>query len=824
MKNFKSCFCLLAFILTLNTYSQISFKGLVVDNLKEEPVREAAISLMLVDNNKKGNSPLKSITSDKGTFDILVPSAGKYRLTIRAFGFSPFTKVIETKEKPGENSSEDKLLIYKISRGDIELQEAQVISRGAMLNGLDRKVYNVSDDLQVSSGTGTDILRQVPNVSLDIDGNVALRGDENVTILIDGRPAAMMGYRGQNAFDRLPSGTIERVEVIVNPGAKFDAQGTGGIINLVTKKGRDLPFNGSMQAGVGTRDKYDLGGSISIPVGQIRINTNIGASYRNMLGGGATDRLYKMTDTTYSTTERSNSSRADLSYNAQFGLDWEIQKKYLLGFSVGTSQGERNSWDSANFKNISFDNSDSSWALQRTMNQSEDYNQNMSFRFERKFKEKTKKWTADFRLSNSTDNNIDNSIFELSPNYPIAFTYDGVYQEDFNVTGDGLRANFQTDVEWPIGDKTKIDYGLRSNWRNTFENQEAYQFESSISSSSKYDTLRSFITDLKNQVHAGYVTLGHAFSEKWKGQLGLRYEHAIISIKTSDTSNINRVIPGLFPSAYLTYSPKKGTNFQFSYSLRVNRPDGRWGGNLNPNIDYSNPSSLRKGNPELDPEFTHSFDFSAVQYGRWGSISGSFYNKHTVNMMSRFIEALPDGVVLVSWENFNSRDNYGVSTNMNIKLNKNIRMQVSGDAFYSIINGRNIVSNLNRSGFGWQGRSNLMIQTFKDQQLQVSYSQWGAGPSGQGLRKGIHFFNAAYKFNFMKKRFSLSARISDIFNTRKFRYLQYTDRIDIDFMRFRESRIAWLTLQYNFGKMDPKNGGRYNSGSYSRESGNQIGM
>jgi hypothetical protein len=117
-----------------------------------------------------------------------------------------------------------------------------------------------------------------------------------------------------------------------------------------------------------------------------------------------------------------------------------------------------------------------------------------------------------------------------------------------------------------------------------------------------------------------------------------------------------------------------------------------------------------------------------------------------------------------------------------------------------------------------------MIQTFKDQQLQVSYSQWGAGPSGQGLRKGIHFFNAAYKFNFMKKRFSLSARISDIFNTRKFRYLQYTDRIDIDFMRFRESRIAWLTLQYNFGKMDPKNGGRYNSGSYSRESGNQIGM
>ena len=329
---------------------------------------------------------------------------------------------------------------------------------------------------------------------------------------------------------------------------------------------------------------------------------------------------------------------------------------------------------------------------------------------------------------------------------------------------------------------------------------------------------------MKNQVHAGYITLGHAFSQKWKGQLGLRYEHAIISIQTSDTSSINRVIPGLFPSAYLTYSPKKGTDFQFSYSLRVNRPDGRWGGNLNPNIDYSNPSSLRKGNPELNPEFTHSIDLSAVQYGRWGSVSGSFYSKHTVNMMSRFLETLPDGVIMMSWENFNSRNNYGVSTNTNIRLNKSIRMQISGDAFYSQINGRNVLSNLTTSGFGWQGRGNLMIQTSKNQQLQVSYSQWGAGPTGQGLRKGIHFFNAAYKVNLLNKKFSLSARISDIFNTRKFRYLQYTERLDIDFMRYRESRIAWLTLQYNFGKMDPRSRGSSRSGGSGGSRDNMIGM
>jgi hypothetical protein len=824
MKSINFYLCLLAFVSTLNAYSQISFKGLVVDNSNEKPIREAAILLIPVDDSRRGNSLLKTITSDKGMFDISIPYPGKYRLKISAFGFSPFTEIIETKEKLADNSTEEKPEVYRISRGDIELEEAQVISRGAMLNGLDRKVYSVSDDLQVSSGTGTDILRQVPNVSLDIDGNVALRGDENVTILIDGRPAAMMGYRGQNAFDRLPSGTVERVEVIVNPGAKFDAQGTGGIINLVTKKGRELPFNGSLQVGVGTRDKYNFGGNISIPIGQVRINTNIGINDRNMLGGGATYRDYRLPDTSYSTQEISNSNREDLSYNAQFGVDWELKKKYIFGLSFGTSQRYRNSWDSAFFDNKSEDNSETSSAIQTTLNDSKDLDQNISIRFERKFEEETKKWTADFRLSNNNDNNLDESIIVRDVNYPVAFTYDGAYQENFLINGQGLRANFQTDIEWPISEKTKIDFGLRSNWRNTFEDQNARQFESINSNFSKYDSLRSFITDLKNQVHAGYITLGHAFSKKWKGQLGLRYEHAIIYIKTSDTSDIDRIIPGLFPSAYLTYSPKKGTNFQFSYSLRVNRPDGRWGGNLNPNIDYSNPSSLSKGNPKLNPELTHSIDFSAVQYGRWGSVSGSFYSKHTVNMMSRFIETLPDGVVMMSWENFNSRDNYGVSTNANIKLNKSIRMQISGDAFYSQINGRNVLSNLTRSGFGWQGRSNVMIQTSKNQQLQVSYSQWGAGPTGQGIRKGIHFFNAAYKMNLLNKRFSLSARISDIFNTRKFRYLQYTDRLDIDFMRYRESRIAWLTLQYNFGKMDPRSKGNYRSGSSGGSRDNMIGM
>lgn len=817
----KNILLLLFFVgIFIPSNAQISIKGVVLGEGNNEKIVGAAVLLMpparTIDSSR--NKPIsKVLTSNLGVFNISVPEFGSYRLVIRAFGFSPFVKLINVK------SNNIDLNTLSISRSDIELQETEVISKGpSMLNGLDRKVYNVAEDLLVTSGTGTDILRQVPNVTLDIDGNVALRGDENVTILIDGRPASMMGYRGVNAFDRLPSGTVQRVEVITNPGAKFDAQGTGGVINIVTKKDRNLPFNGSLQSGIGTRNKNNLGGSISIPLGAFRINTNIGLNDRTNLGGGETDREYRLLDTAYSTEELSHSERENLSFNAQFGLDWEIANKYIFGFSTGISQRFNNSWDSTSFENTSGDKSITSKALQRTTNKSEDRDKNFSLRFEKKFKEDNKKWTADFRFSNNEDEGRDISIFDRDSIFPVAFTYDGAAQEDFIVIGSGKRANFQTDFEWPLSDKTKLDFGYRGNWRNTLEDQKAEQ-RKEITSNANYDSLRSFKTDMKNQVHASYITLGHAFSEKWKGQFGLRYENAIIDIRTSDTSSINRILPGLFPSAYLNYSPKKGTDFQLSYSLRVNRPDGRWGGNLNPNIDYSNPSSLRKGNPELNPEFTHSIDFSAVQYGRWGSLSGSFYSKHTVNMMSRYLETRPDGVVMMTWKNFDSRDNLGISTNANIRLNKNIRFQLSGDAFYAVINGRNVGLNINQNGFGWQGRSSMMIQTAKDQQLQISYSQWGAGPTGQGFRKGIHFVNAAYKVDLLNKRLSLSARISDIFNTRKFRYLQYTDRLDIDFMRYRESMVGWISLQYNFGKKDSRaSRGKYRSGKPG--GGMDIGM
>ena len=801
----------------MTVLAQVHLQGKVVDAETGDELVGAVISVMQPGNlGEAPKAKALGASGSDGKFDIELPANGR-GISISAFGYTSFRKGLQ-----GLTGTPLDLGVVRLALDQsIVLEDADVISNGpGMLNGLDRKVYDVAGDLQVASGTGTDILRQVPNVTMDIDGNVALRGDENVTILIDGRPASLMGYQGNNAFDRLPAGMVQRVEVITNPGAKFDAQGTGGIINIVTQKGRKLPLNGALQVGIGTRNKYNVGGNVSIPIKNVRLNFSVGSDDRQMFSAGYTNRSYFFPDSLYQTAEESNGLRHNRGYNGRFGLDWEIAKKHQIGFSVGFDQRSSIDWDSTFFINTGKDGIPAR-AIQYTLQNSRGANENINIHYERKFEDENKKWTADANLSGGVDHDIEDSYYTTDPLYPTAFTY-GAYLQRFDVPGNSQRLNLQSDVEWPLGEKGRVDFGWRTSTSQNVEVREASQLPEPVSSSFLKDSLRSFFTDMSQVTHAGYATYGYVFSQKWKGQVGMRYETALIDIVLRDSSMLRRTYPGLFPSAYLTYSPHRGLDFQMSYSMRVNRPDGHWGGSLNPNIDYSNPSSLRKGNPDLKPEYTHSMEFNAVQYGKWGSLSGAVYGKHTLNMMSRYIEALPTGVLMMTWLNFNSRNNVGVSTNAMLRFSKAVQLQVSADGYYSVINGQNIGVSLTQSGFGWQGRGNLMLNLPKEQQVQITYNQWGAGPTGQGFRKGIQFIDLGYKVDFMENHWTLSARLSDVFNQRRYSYDQFTPSIDVEFMRRRESRIGFLTLQYNFGKPDRSRGMR--GGRGGAPSGEGTGM
>lgn len=785
------------------THAQTSIQGKVVESTTQEPLISAQIRLMSSASmpGADGGKPTpvaQALSASDGTFVLKDIPKGSYRLVINSLGFKPVVRPVEV------NDAAINLGKLPLTPQAQELREAKVVSEGpAQLNGIDRKVYDVKSDLQVQGGSGTDVLRQVPNVAIDIDGNIALRGQENVTILIDGRPASLLGMSGQNAFDRIPASSISKVETITNPGAKFQADGTGGIINIVTTKNTKSGLNGDVLAGVGTRNKYNGAMNLAQKVGETNFFFNGSWDDRQTFSTGNTLRLVTLPENAY-VSQISGGLNRNIGYTARGGADFKIKSKHQFNFSAGLNQGIRSGYDTTFYGNLNKFWPDTTHATQFDTSSSTSFNWDAALRYEYKFKKENYKWTADVSFSQSEDDQLNTNTWDLGEGYPVELTH-GAYQQFFSNLGGGRNLTFQTDSERPIGSKSKLDFGMRSAYFQRGTDQQAQQLLTPFSSTFLQDSLRSFTTDLNQWVHAGYATFGRVFSDHWKAQVGLRYEHAFLSFLLRDGSRMTRDFPGFFPSVYWTYSPKKGTDFQLSYSMRVNRPGQE---SLNPIVDYSNPQSIRKGNPDLKPENTHAFEFNAVKFSRKGSISGSVYMNNTTNMFSRYLTVDTNGAVVVSWQNFSTRQRYGLSANAMGRFVPWMSLQASADAYFSTIDGGNLQAGLQQSGFGWNGRLNATVELSKIQQLQVTYMQMGAGPTGQGVRKPMGGLDLGYKVDLMKRHLSISARLSDVFKTRQFGFIQDRPGVYIDFERYRESRIFFVNVQYRFGQQNNERKGR----------------
>lgn len=764
--------------------AQTLIVGQVMDG--EEPIPNTAVRVM------GPQGPVaQTVTNTQGQFQLSVPN-GSYRLVARPLGYQPLMRPIEASGTP------IKLGIMKAVASTTELEEAKVEAQSARaLLGMDRKVYDVAQDLNVQGGTGTDILRQVPNVSLDMDGNVQLRGDENVTVLIDGRPASLLGFSGSNAFDRLPAGSVQRVEVITNPGAQFDAQGSGGVINIVTKKNRELPLNGNVVVGVGTNAKYNASTSLSVPVGKVRVFTNLAWDHRRSFSGGTVERNFDFPDTAYTQKHWSYGTNLGGGLNGRLGVDLPLNKVWTANLSVGLNQDQRTEKDTTSYENTSA--SSKLTAVQRAESDRQSANGDVALRLERKFKTEGEKWTVDVNYADRGRDEWNNNTFAADAGYPAQLTYGGVFLQRFETLESTRNLNLQTDAEQVLNSKSKLSLGGRSTYFARDSRRDAKYLTSPFSSNFLDDTLRTQSVDQWQWVHALYATYGYVFSPKWKAQVGMRYEVANLSFILKTGSQLDFVYPGYFPSAFVTYSPKKGTEFQASYAMRVNRPGEE---QLNPIVDYSNPQSFRKGNPELMPEYTHAFEVSAAKYAKWGSATVNSYVQHTTNMFSRYVQVDPTGLVTVTWSNFDTRDRFGLSANTMARFGKKLSLQASADAFWSVINAQNLQAGLTQSGFGWSGRANAMYNPTPAHQIQLTFNQMGAGPTGQGYFKGMQAWDLGYKYDLVKNKLSLTLRLSDVFKQRRFQVEQHPPFTDIYFMRYRESRIGFVTLQYNFGKQD----------------------
>lgn len=738
--------------------------GKVVDD-KRNPLEYVTILLL---NQKDSAAVNGSVTNAKGVFEIEA-KAGVYILKVQFLGYeSQFISGVELSEdKPFVNLKEVSLVTKETTLEEVDI----VAEKSRMEFALDKRVFNVGQDLANIGGNASDLLDNIPSLTVDIDGEVSLRGSANVRILINGKPSGFTSMNSADALQQLPSSMIEKVEIITNPSSRYEAEGTAGIINIILKKERKKGWNGSFDLTGGIPHAHNASININHRREKLNFFTSVGGRYRK------TPRNYSEYRETFDPDDLSNKEitdqigktfRSGLSGNIRLGADYSINKYTTITGSVHYRDG-----NDLNESDITYDFQTAnreltSSRLRSTEELEDEYSLDYSLNFERTFARKGQKLTADIIFTRGNEiEDMDAIDQNFAPN-GVRIRKDDL-QNILN-DEDERETTLMLDYVHPFAKDGKFEIGYRGGIRNIDNSLKVSDFVDSLALWELQDNLSNDFAYREN-IHAIYSSFGNKHG-KFSYQVGLRGEYTDIQthlVKKNEKNNKDYL--NVFPSLFLNYELKPGSSIQWSYSRRLRRPRFH---DLNPFFSYSNPLSVRSGNPDLNPEFSHSFDLNYIKYWDKVTLSTGVYYRHTDGAISRVAEVIGslDGkpVVLSRSQNLNTEDNAGMEMSLDLALVKWWDMNFSTNIYYSKINGKNLGFARTTEFLGYTSRLNSKIKLPKDIDMQIMVNYRGPSQSPNSKRKAILYTDFGINKDILKKKATVSLRISDIFNTMKYRY------------------------------------------------------
>jgi outer membrane receptor protein involved in Fe transport len=772
------------------------------------------------------------LSSKSGDFSIEnVPLFGKYTLKVTGIGIKTVEKPVgfEMPNRDAMSSGDMSAMLGAVDKdlGNIKIDVDEKVlsnvtvsaSRPTMTLGIDRKIFNVDRNLTSAGGTAVDIMKNVPSVNVDIDGNVTLRNTAP-TLFVDGRPTTL-------TLEQIPADAIESVEVITNPSAKFDASGgTAGILNIVMKKNRRVGYSGNLRANIDSRAKFGFGGDINVRQNKINVFASGQFMQRKSIATGSTDRrtLNAPRNTTSFQRDR-NIGEGQFGFG-RFGFDYFIDIRNTLTVTGNFARGKMSPDNNSDIQIDSFaKNMAGNDSLFYTEYQKRLSNTDFSFRnkgaqlsFKHNFPKAGHEWTADVTYNKSRNENnglIQTDYFDADWN-PLRSRYT---QTQFG-SGNNENVTIQTDYANPLSATTKIEFGARAQLRNV-------NSENNIQIAGKNN---STIYNSTDKVYAAYTTFSNRINN-FGYQLGLRAESSDYEgTLPTKNQNFNIEFPiSFFPSVFLSQKLKSEDELQFNYSRRINRPNFF---QLFPFTDYSDSLNITRGNPGLTPEFTNSFELSYSKiFKNRDNFLASVYFKNTNDLITRiqyeeFDTVLKRVVPISTYQNANnsyvtgleltSRNkvtkfwdltananfftskidltdqpdpdqfvSYFFKLNNTFRLPKNFSLQLSGDYQSKIIS-----SPGGRGGFGGGGG--------------MGGGMWGgAGSAAQGFIRPNYGVDAAVRFEFLKNKVaSLSLNVNDIFRTRLFDQYTETSFLVQNVQRRRDPQVFRLNFNYRFGKFD----------------------
>ena len=817
-----------------------SFYGKLIEAKSLKPIEYASVQLLQnrfdsVSKKRKEVVVAGMLTKHNGEFRLEnIPVFGQFKLQVSIVGFKPYEQTVSFDMKPSGTNNGDMTAMMstldkdlgniKIDIEDKVLENVTVTSEKPSLQlGIDRKVFNVDKNIVSAGGTAVDIMRNVPSLNVDIDGNVSLRNNAP-QIFVDGRPTTM-------ELDQIPADAIESVEIITNPSAKFDASGgTAGILNIVLKKNRKVGYNGSLRTNIDSRARIGLGGDINVRQNKINVFMSGNFNQRRSISTGTTERL--------SLIENPNNflfqdDRSEFDGNFLFGragIDYFMTNRSTLSASVNLGSGKFNPINISNLLTDTLSSPVVTSLTKRFSDMSREFNNlGASLNFKHNFPKAGRELTADINYRGRTGPN-DNLITTEFYN-PDLTTIKNIQRQRQIGDGDNTSIILQGDFVNPLSDKSKLELGVRAAFNENTSTNAFYTVDPvtgtlTLQPASQVDYVSN------DRVLAAYTTFSNRINN-FGYQLGLRVESSNYQGELTNTSekfDIDFPV-SLFPSAFLSQKLKNEQELQLNYSRRINRPNF-W--QLSPFTDSTDFLNLSKGNPGLNPEFTNSLELSYQKiFKNRDNLLLSVYYKNTNDLITRYQEIQTEpgtgkDVIINTFINANSSYVTGLEMTLKNNITKWWELTSNFNLFTSKID-IDIPSIPEQDQFAsWFVKINNNFKASKNLSFQLSGSyqsksilppggsggggrggggmgggMFGQSTSAQGYVKPVYYVDAAIRYNFLKdNRASLSVNMSDIFRTRVSDIHSESPFFIQDVFRRRDPQILRINFNWRFGKFD----------------------
>ncbi|MBS1647607.1 MAG: TonB-dependent receptor [Bacteroidetes bacterium] len=766
--------------------------GKILDAKTKEPVEFASVALLWFD---KDSAVAGCLVKANGDFSLDNLAFGAYRLRISFVGY----KTLDQKMFINMQNVDKDLGDILLQPDEAVLKEVVVTEdKSAMQMSIDRKIYNVDKDIATRGGTGLDAVKNIPSVTIDASGNVSLRNN-SVAIYVDGRPTTL-------SLQQIPADQIDRVEIITNPSVKFDASTTGGILNVIMKHNTKPGYNGMVQAGIGTNDRYNGMANLNIKQGKFNFsgmysyntqtNNNDGFTYRNNIllpppVFGVVEKYYNQIDT--------NRRKSTFQFG-RIAVDYYINNRNTLTLSGNYVHG---AFTSNDFQHYNYDDINDvliNKGVRRNVSITSFDNYTGQLNFQHTYPKQGKEFTTTLTFNGGTSNTT--YTYTTFLGYPLP----NAVQTAYGGTPSWMYT-YQADYVNPINEHSKIETGVRSYMQRSFSQQATYNQDSTGQMIAFSDLTNNYnITNLTNAAYINYSSKIGSFNY----QAGLRFEESYYkgNITNKDLSfsymypdnKLNKLQYCFFPGVYLSKKLPHNQELQINFSRKINRPNFF---QLMPFVFSSDNANIQIGNPKLAPEF---LDMAEINYNIniWKiNFLTSLYLRYTENPITNiaYPEASNPNILVNTYQNGKNKIMNGLDNTLKITPVKNLDVMLNANIFYTDVSYSSGTQLITNSGFSWTGKASVSYKFPANFTLQLNGNYHAPQIIPQGTTRKVEYLDITVSKTF-KQKLTLTLLLSDVFNSKRYGTNYYTADYTQNLSNRRETRYLRFSVSYMFGKMD----------------------